>query len=398
MPRARMPQLVRRALTAASFPYGENRRTSTLSGGETQRLALAGAMAMDPRVLLLDEPTAMLDTENAERVRRAVLDVCEERGTTLLVVEHHLGPWLKHMDRCVVLDDTGHVVADGPPAKVMSEQGESLAQQGIWVPGLPAPHPVKVDRDLVAPADVAVSADPLVTVRDVVVRHRSAFVGADRRSPGTVALDGISCDLSPGSALALTGPSGAGKSTLLAVLAGLQRPDSGTAEVRPDLAGRKGPALWQLSSTELARRLAWVPQLPEHGLVRHTVLDELLVTSTALGLDPRKTEERARALLEVFGLHRLASASAHRLSGGEQRRLVVAAALVHGPQGLLLDEPTVGQDRLTWATVVGACTSAAASGAAIALATHDGEATAALTLDDGRALRLDAGHALRGVA
>jgi energy-coupling factor transporter ATP-binding protein EcfA2 len=396
--REQMPALVRRALAASRFPYGVNRRTGTLSGGETQRLALAGALAMGPRVLLLDEPTAMLDPANAEAVRRAVLEVCEERGTTLVVVEHHIGPWLERVDRCVVLDRDGFVAADGAPAQVMEEQADSLAAQGIWVPDLPPPVPLAIDHALVAPSAATPTANgPLVSARDVVVRHRSPFVGDSRRAPGTVALGGVSCDLDPGSVLALSGPSGAGKSTLLGVLAGLQRPDSGSAAIRPGLAGSRAE-LWRMRSTELARWLAWVPQLPEHGMVRHTVLDELLVTSTALELSVDDSEERARALLDVLGLGGLDNASVHRLSGGEQRRLVVAAALVHGPAGLLLDEPTVGQDRLTWAAVVGACASAAQAGAAIAVATHDETATDVLTVAAGRTLHLRGGQTVRDAA
>ena len=390
VPREQMPARVRRALASASFPYGENRRTTTLSGGETQRLALAGALAMGPRVLLLDEPTAMLDAENAQRVRRAVLDVCAERGTTLVVVEHHIEPWLEQVDRCVVLDRDGNVAADGPPGAVLAEQGESLAAQGIWVPDLAPPSPVRIAPSLVAPTDGGQDG-PLVSARDLVVHHRSPFAGEARRGSGTVALAGVSCDLHPGRALAVTGPSGAGKSTLLAVLAGLQRPDSGAA--RTD-----GQDLWRMASAELARRLAWVPQLPEHGLVKHTVLDELLVTSLALDRPRDAAEDRARALLELLGLAGLEQASAHRLSGGEQRRLVVAAALMHGPAGVLLDEPTVGQDRLTWAAVVGACASATDAGAAVAVATHDAVAVEALTNGRGETLALTDGRVARDAA
>ena len=393
-----MPDLVRRGLAAAGFPYGEERRTGMLSGGETQRLALAGALAMGPRVLLLDEPTAMLDAEHAARVRRAVLDVCTDRGTTLVVVEHHIGAWLEHVDRCVVLDAHGSIIADGRPDQVMADQGESLARQGIWVPGLADPEPIRLARSSVTPHEAPPSSGSLATARDIVVRHRSPFAGAGRRGPGTVAVDGVSCELVPGAALALVGPSGAGKSTLLGVLAGLRRPDSGTTETHAGLAGRKGPALWQLSSPELAHRLAWVPQIPEHGLVRHTVLDELLVTSAVLGRPLAAAEDRARELLEVLGLAGLERASAHHLSGGEQRRLMVAAALVHGPMSLLLDEPTVGQDRLTWAAVVGACATARDAGAAIAVATHDLAAATTLTAADGRVLRLDHGRTVRSAA
>ena len=387
VPRSEMPSAVRRALAAARFPYDEQRLTRALSGGETQRLALAGALALDPRILLLDEPTSMLDEPSAAEVRRSVLEVCAERGTTLVVVEHHLEPWLDHVDRCIVLSREGVVVADGPPREVLDE---SLASQGVWVPGLPAPAPLAVDGSLVAPAATPAGDEPLVVARDVGVTYRGVF--ARRRSTGSrgdtagaAALVDVSCDLVAGHATVLTGPSGAGKSTLLAVLGGLQRPDTGSALASAQFAGRKGRELWRMRSPELARTVAWVPQLPEHGLVRHTVLDELLVTSTALGrpdggrASGASVDDRAHGLLELLGLTHLKNASVHHLSGGEQRRLVVAAALVHGPAGLLLDEPTVGQDRLTWAAVVGICHGARGCGVAVGLASHDRLAAEQLT-------------------
>ncbi|HSE70148.1 MAG TPA: ATP-binding cassette domain-containing protein [Nocardioidaceae bacterium] len=392
VPREQMPARVRAALEAATFPYDEQRHTDTLSGGETQRLALAGTLAMLPRVLLLDEPTSMLDPVAAEQVRRSVLSACEREGTTLVVVEHHLEPWIGHVDRCVVLDTRGQVVADGPPERVFAEQGRALADGGIWVPGLPVPTPLQVEPDLVLPSSDLDGSGPLVRADAVSVDYSPPF---GRRRPAgerSLALDGVSADLRRGEVLVLRGQSGAGKSTLMGVLAGLQAPDTGAALIHPRLAGRRGRALHRLTSRELAARLAWVPQLPEHGLVRRTVLDELLATTGALDRDVLAAEKRALRLLELLGLAHLAPASVHHLSGGEQRRLVVAAALVHGPSGLLLDEPTVGQDRHTWAAVAGLCAAAGEAGAAVAVATHDAHLTSVLSRR-GQVLTLDAGRA-----
>ena len=392
VPRQEMPARVRSALGAAHFPYDEQRSTGSLSGGETQRLALAGALALSPRVLLLDEPTAMLDEEASARVRRSVLDVAARNGTTLVVVEHRLGPWVEHMDRCVVLDRNGDLVADGNPADVLADQGRSLAAQGIWVPGLPVPGPLDIDPALVAPQDPLPVSSTLVEARNLVVRYRSAFGGRQDGPLDAPALAGVSCSLAAGELTVLTGPSGAGKSTLLSVLAGLQQPESGLADVHPRLSGRKGRAVWRLTSRELAGRFAWVPQLPEHGLVRHTVLDELMVTSRALGRPEARSRARCLGLLEVLGLGDLARASGHHLSGGEQRRLVVAAALAHGPVGLFLDEPTVGQDRNTWAAVVGACEAARAAGAGVAVATHDLDVARHAALTGGGGMHLEHGR------
>lgn len=396
VPAAEMPPLVRRALEAACFPYGERRRSDSLSGGESQRLALAGSLALKPSVLLLDEPTSMLDDDNSARVRRAVLESVETSGMTLVVVEHRLGPWVSQMDRCVVLDAEGHIIADGSAGSVLDRDVDSLVDQGIWVPGAPDPGPLEVDSALVVPRDPLPTGEALVVAKDVRVLHRSPFDGG-RRANGLLALSGASCELRSGRVLALTGPSGAGKSSLLAVLAGLQRVDAGTCEIRPGRPGRKGGSLSRLPSRKLARRLAWVPQLSEHGLVRHTVIEELMLTTRALRLSQDAAHDRAMGLLDVLGLGGLAHANAHRLSGGEQRRVVIAAALVHGPDGLLLDEPTVAQDRLTWSAVTGVCAAARDAGAGLVVATHDETAVNQLTGSGrGRRLRLDRGRPLAG--
>lgn len=377
VPRASMSERVDRALAAARFPYGPERRTRTLSGGESQRLALAGALALDPRVLLLDEPTSMLDGVNADAVRRSVLDVARERGTTLVVVEHRLEPWVDHVDRVVVLDRDGRVAADGPPHAVLRAESAGLAEAGVWVPGLEDPAPLALDPVLVSPA-VSPVEGPWVRARRVTVRHRSPFTRALGVGGSSTALEGVDAELRPGASLLLGGPSGAGKSTLLEVLAGLRRPDEGSARVHPEAADDGVGDLWRLPSSRLAPLLSWVPQHSEHGMVRPTVLEELLLTSRGTGAPARAAEERARALLEVLDLGGLEHVSSHHLSGGEQRRLVLAAALVHGPRGLLLDEPTVGQDRRTWAAVVGVAAAARSAGIAVGVATHDERAVAAL--------------------
>lgn len=384
VPREQMPAAVQGALRAARFPYPESRRTGALSGGESQRLALAGALALSPRLLLLDEPTAMLDHQNAESVRRAVLDGVAASGATLVVVEQRLEPWVAHMDRCLVLDADGQVAADGPPGLVLSDR--RLADAGVWVPGLPPPAATVVPVDLLGPPS-QLAAEPVVVARDLAVGYRSAFWEA-RAEAWAPAVADVSCELPPGSVTGMTGPSGAGKSTLLAALGGLAKPDRGTVEVAAAFAGRRGRSASRLSSAELSRALSWVPQVAEHGIVAHTVGEEMMVTARALRQPEAPARTRADGLLDVLGLAHLAGVSAYRLSGGEQRRLVLAAALVHGPAALLLDEPTLGQDRSTWAAVLGVCEAARDSGTAVAVAGHDADllelADSRVSLDHGR--------------
>lgn len=356
-----MPARVAAALAAVGLDHLDpGTPTGALSGGQTQRLALAGSLALHPALLLLDEPTAMLDDASAARVREAV--VRGAAGVTTVVVEHRLGPWLPHVDRLLVLGRDGRVHHDGPPRTVLADHGEALAADGIWVPDVPAPEPLAVDLGpLAVPA-----TDPVITVDPLVVeRRRSRLDGSSEVS--TALVTDTPLDLRAHRATALTGPSGGGKSTWLAAIAGLLPPSSGgvmTGDGR-DVAG--------LPATEVAPLIGWVPQWSSSALLARTVLDEVTLTGATLGAPD---EGGARHLLEVLGLAHLESADPQTLSGGEQRRLAVAAALAHGPAAVLADEPTVGQDRGTWSAVTGLLLAHRARGGAVVAATHDADLVA----------------------
>ncbi|WP_375001637.1 ATP-binding cassette domain-containing protein [Aeromicrobium sp. CTD01-1L150] len=353
LPRQEIWRRVDDALAAVRLAHGRRHPTDALSGGELQRLALAGALAMRPGLMLLDEPTSMLDDANAAAVRAGVLDVLEGAGTTLVVVEHRIGPWLDVVDRVVVLGHGGEIRADTDPVTFVEQWRDELGDLGVWMPGLPAPQPQPVPASLVQP-DLA--PEPLL-VRDLgVTLVRRSLQG----SVSTTALDGLRADLHPGRTHAVVGPSGAGKSTFVSVLAGLQEPSRGEA------GGRHA-----LDSLDLARHSGWVPQQPELGILAGTVAEEVALTAQQAGRDVD-----VEAVLEHLGLSALAEANPYRLSGGEQRRLALAAALAHRPGTVLLDEPTVGQDRSTWAAVAGWATSAAAAGALVVTATHDADLVA----------------------
>lgn len=372
VPREDIPNLVADALEAVGFPYGITHPTTALSGGEAQRLALAGVLALRPGVLLLDEPTSMLDADSARSVRGAVLRAQEATGATLIVVEHRLDGWAERVDRLVVLGEGGRVVADGPVRQVLGRRCEELAAAGVWVPGVPAPRPLELPGALCAP-EIADLRGPLMSARDVeVVRAARRGLRVVRRDRGlVVALAGVSATIEAGSLHALRGASGAGKSTLLGVLAGLDAPTRGEVRPHPGLdGGQVTPHRWR--SPQLARVVGWVPQRAEQAIVSTmTVLDCVLATPRALDRPEAAARERAHGLLEVLGLGQASGRNPYHLSGGELRRLAVATGLAHGPAVLALDEPTVGQDRQTWSAVTGAVLAARAGGAGVVAATHD---------------------------
>ena len=360
VPRAEMPDSVTRALAAVGLAKPHDTPTSALSGGETQRLALAGALALHPSVLLLDEPTAMLDPGHAAQVRQSVEGALTAYPITAVVVEHVLGPWVDLVERVLVLDESGALVADGPVHQVLADERHRLLDMGIWVPGAPTPSPVTPAALGAASASrrtQEVAATPLTIERTV-----RLLDGSTRTR--TAARLGVPLAPGPGSATALVGPSGSGKSTVLLGLAGALEPSTGTV-----MAG--AVPVTDLSTTELAARLGWVPQWSSSTILGRTVLDEVLVASRALGEDSAERVAQARTLLADLGLGHLESADPRELSGGEQRRLAIASAVLHQPPLLLADEPTVGQDRHTWAAVVGLLAAYRDAGGAVVVSTHD---------------------------
>lgn len=314
------------ALSDVGFPYPRDHPTSALSGGEKQRLAFAGAAALAPDILLLDEPAANLDADGARRVRDLIAQT-RARGQTIVLVDHDL-PAARHLvDRMIELA----VLADPP---------------------IDPPPPGRTTR---GPA--------LVRTTDVAFR----YPGAE-----SWAVDGIGLEVSAGEAVALTGANGSGKSTLALLVAGLLRPTRGR------VIDRDGNDLWRVNAGELVRRVGTVFQDPEHQFVRGRVDEELVVGPLRAGSDQVTADARAADLLERMQLAPLAAANPFTLSGGEKRRLSLATALATDPPLLVLDEPTFGQDRVTYAELVRLLREARDAGRGILFATHDRALVAAL--------------------
>ncbi len=345
---------VHAALAAVGFPYPGDHRTDALSGGEKQRLAIAGALALEPRLLLLDEPTANLDPVGATAVRAVLAALATDGSRTVLLVEHRVADSLTLVDRVVVIEAGGGVVADGTPAQVFAGQGEHLEALGVWVPGsaLTAPRRPRDPR----------TGQALATAHDVAFRYPGSAMFALER--GDVRVHSAE-------AVALVGPNGSGKTTLALLLAGLLRPVRGEARLGADDA-------WRLEARRLITRVGTVFQDPEHQFVTRRVDDELAVGPRRAGRDEAEARRIAAELLERLRLAHLAAANPFTLSGGEQRRLSVATALATAPPLLVLDEPTFGQDRRTYAELVTLLERHRDAGGGVVFATHDPELVANL--------------------
>ncbi|MDK3255068.1 ABC transporter ATP-binding protein [Blastococcus capsensis] len=326
-------------LATVGFGYGRDRPTQALSGGEKQRLVLAGALARRPGLLLLDEPTAQLDPAGAVLVRSAVARSTADRRATVVVVDHDAEPWLPLVDRVLELVPGGLV-----------------EQPAGW-------RPPRRTAGLQLPS----GADGPVLVTAAAAGF--CYPGANR--PALLPTD---AELRGGRALAVTGPNGRGKSTLALLLAGLRAPTTGRVEAAAELAagarrGAREPARWRAG--DLVSRIGTVFQHPEQQFLTGRLRDELALGPLRSGTGSAAARATAEELLERLGLTAFAEANPYTLSGGQQRRLSVATVLATSPRVLVLDEPTFGQDAATWREVVTLLAEQRARGCAVVTVTHD---------------------------
>ena len=356
-----------------------DRRLHTLSGGERQRLAIAAALALRPRVLVLDEPTSQLDPQSAEDVLRALVRLNDDLGLTIVLAEHRLERIARYADRLTYLE-AGQVVADGPVRAVLPRLPVAppllqLAQALNWQP---TPLTVKEARPFAtALADGAAAADqadvppsaPTVTLAPPAAPSVLAVSDLRFSYNGHQTLKDISFSIAPGEAVAMVGRNGSGKSTLLKCIVGVLRGQSG--EVRVNGRPTRGRDV-----ADICREVGYLPQNPDDLLFADTVADEVRATLRNHGLPLPPGEVAAQ--LARLGLDALAGVYPRDLSVGQRQRVALAAVTATRPRLLLLDEPTRGLDRQAKEALVALWRGWLAEGAALLLVTHDVEMAATI--------------------
>lgn len=431
VPRGEIWDRVRKSLKEVGLDGLQlHRSTSHLSGGQMQRLALAGALAMQPSVLLLDEPTANLDPDGTQQIVGAVRAVLDSTHATMVLVEHHAEPWIDMIDRVVVLglendeaangkdangetvhSETVHdddiaraassrtvIVADGTPDEVFNRTDLDFEDLGIWLPERykhNAKSSEKSSANAESPENSSASnssvsnsstnaessekyyencnpaegyGEVLLSTKDLAISHNSEPIARH-----------INLEFKAGQITALVGANGAGKSTLSLTLAGLLPAVSGEVVASDALTqGANGTDPMKWKSPDLAKRISYVFQNPEHQFACGSVLDEVMLGPLRTGVSADEARAKAQELLKRFRLARYAKANPYTLSGGEKRRLTVAASLAAAPRVLILDEPTFGQDRKTWLQIIRLIASLRSEGVSIIVVTHDRELVEAL--------------------
>jgi len=324
LPRQEIRQRVDETLDYLGISPLRNRETFYLSGGEKQKISLAGVLAMRPSILLLDEPLASLDPASAQEALALFRRLADE-GVSIVLVEHRVEDAL-HIcpDRVAFMQD-GRIVYCGSPDGLM----EVVDYRQVKLPA-----PVVIQRAAAAPPPIFESAikpdgrEPLVTFENVSFTYEAG---------GPEVIRDVNLTIQRGDVVALLGPNGAGKTTLVKHAIGLLKPRQGRVLV-------EGRDTREMSVAQIAHTLGYVFQSPSHMLFAPTVREELAFGPRNLGHAQEAVAEGVARAVDIVNLKGLEDYPPLALSFGQQKRVSIAAILAMRSKILVMDEPTAGQD------------------------------------------------------
>ena len=358
LPRQRMLSCVPAALKQVDLQTRMNDDPTRMSGGQQQRLALAGSLAMNPGMMVLDEPGAMLDAAGRQEIQ-SILCRLTAQGTAVVHITHLLEQ-ARQADRVLVLDH-GRIVASGRPDQILTRQDLPA------LVGEPDQNSLTQSRASDTGAKTAVDdhAIPMVKFSDVSYSFPDA---------GSKALSQVNLELAGGQTLAIIGRNGSGKSTLARLICALADPDSGSIQVAGlPLAGPDRPKAKHLRRQNLKllrQRVGYVMQYPEHQLFADTVSQDIAYGPHNLGYGPEQVQHRVDDAMKLLGIGDLADRSPFDLSGGQRRLVAIAGVVACSPQLLVLDEVTASLDPQARARIMTLLRVLHQRGVTIVMSTH----------------------------
>ena len=355
---------VDKALSAVGMTEYRHHSPTKLSGGQKQRVAIAGVVAMRPKCIILDEPTAMLDPNGRKEVIKTVHELNKQEKVTVILITHYMNEVID-ADKVFVMDK-GKVVMEGTPSEVFAHV-EELKSLGLDVPQV-TEIAYRLNEKGISMGQCVLDIDEFKRKYKNATGHDIKNIGdepdlnedktnkADRKlvleaknlkyvyEEGTAnekgALDDVSLDIYEGEFLGIIGHTGSGKSTLIQHLNGLMKADSGEIYFNGENIYDK-----EFSLPFLRKHVGLVFQYPEHQLFESTVFEDVCFGPKNLGLSKEETTEAAKKALAQVGLNeKYYEKSPFELSGGEKRRVAIAGVLAMNPEVLILDEPTAGLD------------------------------------------------------
>ena len=358
-------QRVEKSLSAVGMIEYRHHSPNKLSGGQKQRVAIAGVVAMCPKCIVLDEPTAMLDPNGRKEVLRTVEELRKREHVTVILITHYMEEVIG-ADRVIVMDQ-GHVVMDGTTREIFS-QVELLKKYRLDVPqvtmlahglkqrGLDIKEGILTTNELIEALEKV--GDWRQNQKKTYVGHAETVVKKEKKenpilklehieyvySSGTAyekrALKDINLDIYEGEFVGVIGHTGSGKSTMIQHLNGLMKATSGALYYN-------GENIYdeKYNLRQLRNNVGLVFQYPEHQLFEIEVLTDVCFGPKNQGLTEEECKKRAIEALELVGLsEKYYDTSPFDLSGGQKRRVAIAGVLAMRPKVLVLDEPTAGLD------------------------------------------------------
>lgn len=330
-----------------------------LSGGQKQRVAIAGVIAMQPKCIVMDEPTAMLDPKGRREVMNTIHALNKEKGITVVLITHYMDE-AAQADRVVVMDG-GKIIMDNVPKKIFSRVKE-LRAVGLDVPQVTElcdmliEKGVDISPEIIHEQECAEALFMLTKGRSAVIPpkpeesvedNRTVVLTADKvtykYSVGTpfekTAVDSVDLEIREGEFVGIIGHTGSGKSTLIQHFNGLVKPTSGRVLV-------DGADIWGrgVNIRDIRFKVGLVFQYSEHQLFEETVAKDIAYGPKNMGLTEEEIKQRVVSAAESMDIVKLLNKSPFELSGGQQRRVALAGVLAMDPEVLILDEPAAGLD------------------------------------------------------
>ncbi len=353
LPPARIRDLVDKALFSVGASDLVDRRLSTLSGGEKQKVAIAAVLAVEPKLLILDEPTSNLDPRSAAIVASAIDRLRQMKETTAVLIDHRLKGFM-HMATRVLFIESGRLKADCRP-------GDSRIEELLRDKSTPPSR-----KGVQEPSDVLLS-----------IMNLSYEIDGNR------ILDDVHLSVRKGDVVAIMGPNGSGKTTLLRHIMGLIEPQEGRIDgLGHSIVPGKPVGPWLLG-----KEIGTVFQNPDHQIFEDTIEREVRFASTNFSVPIDGAERAVKEFERSEGVFR--HMHPHCLSFGQKRRLNIISSASHGPQLLLLDEPFTGQDPENARRLLAMISDMREQGRTVVVITHDAEfaksfCTSAVMLSEGR--------------
>jgi energy-coupling factor transport system ATP-binding protein len=350
VPREEIGKRVEKALKLLDIIKYKDRNPFDLSGGQIQRVAIASILAMEPEVLVLDEPTSQLDPQGSEDVF-LVVEKLAKTGITIIMVEQKMEKLAAYCDKILLLH-RGSQVAYDVPEHIFSR--DDLRELGVEPPVYTQVSKAlsvyrKVGDDLLYPVNLKQIQNhkdqfPLIlskTAREQNLDKQAGDIFTIKNLgfhyiPGAPVIENLtlSLDTRP---TAVIGQNGAGKTTLVKLLKGLLKPKAGTVLLEgEDISGR--------TVAQLAKKVGYVFQNPDDQIFKNQVLEEVMVGPLNIGMTRKEGEQRAREALEMVGLLHAEKENPYDLDLSERKMVAIASVVAMDPKVLILDEPTIAQD------------------------------------------------------